>query len=108
MSSTTSGFLHLVYFWLSDEPDAAQHLMRGCREHLPNIPEVLRLEVGTPAGTPREVVDNSYGVALLVEYADQAGHDVYQDHPDHLRFIEANRKYWTRVQVYDTLIGGGA
>lgn len=106
MMDTGAGFLHMVYFYLRNpgSVDDTQALLRGCREHLTNIPGVLRLSVGTPAGTPRDVVDNTYGVSLLVEFADAAAHDVYQDHPDHLRFIEACRHLWGRVQVYDTLV----
>lgn len=104
--STKTGFLHVVYFWLREgaNSDDAERLAEGARTYLTNIPGVLRLEAGFPAGTPRDVVDNSYGVALLVEFADSAAHDVYQDHPDHLRFIEACRSLWSRVQVYDTLL----
>ena len=105
-AQSSAGFLHMVYFYLRNEGsrEDAEALLRGCREHLTNIPGVLRLEVGTPAGTPRDVVDNGYGVALLAEFADAAAHDVYQDHPDHLRFIEACHHLWSRVQVYDTLL----
>jgi hypothetical protein len=99
-----TGFLHMVYFWLREGAEAgeAERLAGGCRQHLSTIPGVLRLEIGFPAGTPREVVDNSYGVALLVEFADSAAHDVYQDHPDHHRFILECSSLWSRVQVYDT------
>lgn len=100
------GFLHNVYFWLR-EPGNSEHaaqLAQGCRRHLANIPGVLRLEVGFPAGTDRDVADNSYGVALVVEFADAQAHDVYQDHPDHLRFIAECSSLWSRVQVYDTKV----
>lgn len=100
-------FIHMVYFWLPEGGgrQEAVALAEGARRHLTGIPGVLHLEVGFPAGTDRDVVDNSYGVALLVEFAGAADHDVYQDHPDHLRFIEECRHLWSRVQVYDTLIG---
>ncbi len=101
-----TGFLHIVYFWVREggsEADA-DAILAGCHKHLRGIPGVLRLEAGKPAGTPREVVDNSYGVGLLVEFADAAGHDVYQDHPDHLTFIAECSPHWSRVQVYDTLL----
>ena len=51
--------------------------------------------------TPREVVDNSYHIGLLVMFADSAAHDVYQTHPLHLQFIERNKANWQRVQIYD-------
>ena len=100
-----SRFVHMVFFYLKPDaqPGDADALMAGCREHLPKVPGILRLDVGKPAGTPRDVVDNSYGVALVVEFADSAGHDVYEHHPDHLKFIDACKQYWSRVQVYDAI-----
>lgn len=99
-------FLHVVFFYLNN-PGDADALAQGCRKHLTNIPGVLRLDVGKPAGTPRDVVDNDYGVALVVEFADAAAHDVYQDHPDHRRFIEENKRYWSGVKVFDAVLGAG-
>jgi hypothetical protein len=49
------------------------------------------------------VVDNSYLVALLVAYADVAGHDTYQDHPIHLAFIDRCKHLWSKVVVFDSL-----
>ena len=103
---TNTGFLHVVYFWGREGGTAqdAELLAQGCRTHLSAIPGVLRLEVSYPAGTARAVVDNSYAVSLLVEFEDAAAQDVYQEHPDHYRFIAECSKYWSRVQVYDSLI----
>ena len=105
MESTT-GFLHMVYFWLREggTPADAERLAAGARRHLSGIPGVLRLRVGVPAGTDRDVVDNSYGVALQLEFACAAEHDAYQDHPDHHAFIRECSEFWSRVQVYDTIV----
>ncbi len=99
-------FLHMVYFWLNEGGGRreAEALAEGARRNLSGIPGVLRLEAGFPAGTTREVVDSTYGVGLLVEFASAADHDVYQDHADHLRFIEECSALWSRVRVYDTAI----
>ena len=96
----------MVYFWGRENgtPQDVELLAQGCRTHLSDIPGVLRLEVSVPAGTDRPVVDNSYAVSLLVEFADAAAQDVYQEHPDHYRFIDACKQYWSRVQVYDSLV----
>ncbi|HEY3328937.1 MAG TPA: Dabb family protein [Capsulimonadaceae bacterium] len=102
MAETPTGFYHNVYFWAADASAAAK-IAEGCAKHLAGIPGVLRLNLGKPAGTDRAVVDNSYGVALLVEFADRAAHDVYQDHADHHAFIDECKAYWTKVQVYDSL-----
>lgn len=96
-------FIHTVYFWLKNGTSAAaqRQLAEDCRELLGKIPTVRHLWAGKPAMTPREVVDNSYGVGLTVVLDDAAGHDVYQEHPLHKEFIERNKAHWARVQVYD-------
>ncbi len=96
-------FIHTVYFWLKPgTPEAARdQLIHDCRTLLAGVPTVKQLWAGAPAGTPRDVVDNSYGVGLTVMLEDAAGHEVYQDHDLHLQFIERNREHWERVRVYD-------
>ena len=99
-----TGFFHNVFFWLREggaEAADASNLADGCITHLTGIPGVLRRTVGFPAGTPRDVVDNSYGVALLLEVADAAAHDLYHDY---LRFIAECSQFWSRVQVYDVVV----
>src|SRR3954467_4240270 len=61
-------FIHTVYFWLKPgtSEDARAQLVRDCRDYLGKVPPVRQLGAGLPAGTPREVVDNSYGVGLTV------------------------------------------
>jgi hypothetical protein len=101
-----SAFLHSVFFWLRDGGTSAdaQQLADGCRRWLSGIPGVRRLYVGTPAGTPRDVVDSTYAVGLHVELDDAAAQDAYQEHPDHLRFIDECAHLWSRVRVYDTVV----
>lgn len=102
-----SGFVHVVFFWMEENTDDYDRdaLIRDCYALLGGIETVTHIEAGEPAGTPRDVVDNSYGVALLVEFANSAGHDVYQTHELHTRFIERNQHRWSRVQVYDFVPG---
>lgn len=96
-------FIHTVYFWLKDgtSPAARTQLLADCREYLGQIPTVRQVWAGAPAMTPREVVDNSYGVGLTVVLDDVSGHEVYQEHPLHKEFIARNKAHWARVQVYD-------
>jgi hypothetical protein len=98
-------FIHTVYFWMrsgTGENERAQ-LVRDCREYLGKIPTVRHLWAGVPAMTPREVVDNSYGVGLTVVLDDSKAHDVYQEHSLHKDFIARNKQNWDRVQIYDFL-----
>ena len=96
-------FIHTVFFWLNPGApvSAKDQLIRDCRNILGKIATVRALHAGPPAMTPREVVDNSYDVGLLVALDDAAGHDVYQEHPLHKEFIARNKPHWKRVQIYD-------
>lgn len=98
-------FIHTVYFWMKPEATEADRdqTIQDCRDYLSKISTVRQLWAGIPAQTPREVVDNSYGVGLTVVLDDSAGHDVYQDDPLHLEFIARNKANWSRVQVYDAV-----
>ena len=101
-----TGLIHMVYFWGRDNgtPDDSENIARGCYKNLTNIPGVLRLDVGFPAESKRDVVDNTYAAALLVEFADAEAEEVYQTHPDHLRFIDECKQYWSKVRVYDSVV----
>lgn len=106
IAANDSKFVHMVYFWLKEgvTEQEKQSLMKDCRELLGTIPSVRSLIVGKPAGTPREVVDNSYSVGLVVYFDDAKGHDLYQEAEKHLEFIDRNQHIWERVQVYDLIV----
>ncbi|HUV13983.1 MAG TPA: Dabb family protein [Acidobacteriota bacterium] len=99
-------FIHTVLFWLKDGTTDSKKkaLIKDCKDLLGSIATVKYLAAGEPAGTPREVVDNSFDVGLVVHFEDSTGHDVYQTAEKHLEFIERNNDIWERVQVYDITI----
>jgi hypothetical protein len=96
-------FTHVVLFWMKPDAsaNATQQTLDDCRSLLAKIPTLKFFDVGRPAMTPRDVVDNTYDVGLLTVFADRAGHDAYQEHPLHKEFIARNKANWSRVQVYD-------
>ena len=89
-------FLHHVFFWLK-APDNAE----ARQEILTAIPTIKYAYIGTPAGTPRDVVDNSWTFYWLVTFDDKAGWQVYNDHPLHDDFRK-KASLWKKVLVYDT------
>lgn len=97
-------FAHHVFFWLK-EPDNAEHreqFLSALRE-MKKIPTIQASYIGKPAGTPRDVVDNSWTFDWLVTFKDKAGWQIYNDHPIHKEFIEKAGDLWERVLVYDTV-----
>lgn len=98
----SSGFIHNVFFWLKEtvsEPERT-NFVKALNE-LEKIKTVRTLYVGTPAGTPRTVVDNSYDFALIIHFYNTDDHDAYQVDPLHDDFVATQSKVWKKVQVYD-------
>lgn len=101
--ASDGGFIHMVFFWI-DEKAAAEQVAEAAKRYLTAIPEVLRIEVGVPAGTPRAIVDNSYAVALVIEFVDRAAHDIYQERPNHKQFVAEFSHLWHTCRIYDMLV----
>ena len=98
-------FVHVVYFWLKrglTETQVAE-FETGLRKMLEDSEHASTGHVGKPAGTPREVVDNSYDYCLIVTFDDAASHEAYQTEPAHDRFREINGRFTERVQIYDSV-----
>jgi hypothetical protein len=102
----TAMFHHTVHFWLRDDltDPQRQQFIEGAKA-LSQSPNVSSVRVGVPAGTPREVVDNSYDYQLHCTFADQAAHDAYQSDADeaHAHFINTFKTFWTKVLIYDSV-----
>lgn len=96
-------YIHSVYFWLKPELTKEQHqAFTAGLATLRKLEVVNRLYIGTPAPSDdSSIVDSSYSYGLVVEFNDQAGHDVYIPHPLHLAFVEKFSSYWTKVLIYD-------
>lgn len=93
---------HVVVFW-TDKPYAGnrEKLLEGAAK-LGEIPGVLNFRSGKPVPSVRAVVDDSFAVAISMDFENQEAADTYQDHPMHHAFIEQYVKpYSKRFIVYD-------
>jgi heme-degrading monooxygenase HmoA len=97
---------HNVFFSLKDSSESAQKAMvDACHRYLKNHQGVVFFAAGTLAGEfTREVNDRDFHVALHVVFASKEDHDRYQDHPEHLKFIQENRDSWAKVRVFDSYV----
>lgn len=98
-------FVHTVFFWMKEDfsEEDAKFFEDGL-EKLGKVPSIHSYKWGKPAGTPRDVVDNSYTYAWIVDFTSAEKQDEYQVDPIHLKFIEECDGLWTKVQVYDTIL----
>ena len=96
-------FSHVVIFWVDPaKAGAADELVAGAERYLRDIPGTLMFHVGRMVGSPREVVDQSYQVALNLVFTDKEAQDAYQIHPQHVEFVEKVFKpNCIRVHIYD-------
>lgn len=78
---------HVVIFW-TDKPhgEARDKLLAAARE-LSKIPGVLNYRCGTPVSSPRAVVDESYAVAISMDFENADTLASYQSHPEHQAFV---------------------
>ena len=101
-----TGFVHTVFFWFNDDvtdEQKKQFADIGLAD-LITCKTIYKGYYGLPAQSPREVVDNSYGYALNCFFKSAEDEAIYQNDPQHLKFIETYKHLWKRVQVYDNLV----
>lgn len=96
-------YSHVVIFWTDPaNPRAAEELLAGAKKYLAPIPGVLSFHVGKMAPSHRSVADQSYQVALNLQFATRKAQDDYQEHPLHLEFVEkVFQPACKKVVVYD-------
>jgi hypothetical protein len=94
---------HVVIFWTNPEiPNAVEALIAGAEQYLRPIPLAKSFHVGRMVPSQRDVVDQSYQVALNIQFEDKAAEEAYQVHPLHLDFVEkAFKPNCIGVRVYD-------
>jgi hypothetical protein len=97
---------HMVYFKLKDNSGAARaKLVAACKLLLTGHEGTVFFATGNLAGDlRREVNDQNFDVSLHIVFANKAGHDKYQDHPRHLKFVEENKPNWEKVRVFDSYL----
>jgi hypothetical protein len=95
---------HMVYFKLKDgTPENREKLVAACKKYLAEHDGVTFFSAGVIGDDfKREVNDRDWDVALHLVFANKAAHDKYQDHPEHLKFIEENKDTWAKVRVFDS------
>ena len=96
-------FSHVVIFWTDPKnPKAADEIIAGAQKYLSPIPGIVNFHIGKMVSSHRPVVEQTYAVALNVQFRDKKTQDDYQVHPLHLEFVEkASKPICAKVVVYD-------
>ncbi len=98
--------VHNVYFYLNDDVTAEeQKQFEAGLKALLSIEEIHEAEMGVPAETnERDVTDHDFVYSISLSFKSLEDYEVYEEHPDHLKFIEAYSHLWADVKVYDSEI----
>src|SRR5579862_7241152 len=104
MSQSGPMVVHNVFFTLFESTtDARQKLVDACRKYLSGHPGEVYFSAGVLCDSlSRPVNDREFDVGLHVVFRSMADHDVYQQDPRHLKFIEENKPTWKKVRVFDS------
>lgn len=97
-------FVHHVYFWLKNPGSESDRnkLIEGLQA-LARVKPIRMAHIGTPAATNRSVIDRSYAVSWLLFFDNLEDEEIYQKHPEHLKFVEQYSHLWEKVIVYDSV-----
>lgn len=103
---TAPRLAHNVFFQLKDPTQAnIDALVNACRKYLNRQPGILFFAAGPIDATlTRPVNVQDWHVGLHLVFVDRLAHDLYQEDPDHKKFIEENRPTWASVRVFDSLV----
>lgn len=105
ITNTHPGFMHVVYFWLKkDKPELLKEFKEKGLPKLATVSSIKNVYWGPPAGTPRDVVDNSYDISWIVTFDSVDEQDKYQVDPIHLEFVDTYKSLFEKVQVYDNVV----
>ena len=94
---------HTVFFTLHDRSQAAKDkLIDQCRLHLTGHAGLAHFACGVMDPTfDRDVNDHDWDVSLHMIFGSRGEHDLYQEAPRHVKFVEANKATWAKVRVFD-------
>lgn len=97
-------FIHHVYFWLNrpESQEDKTKLLEGLHK-LSKVKTIKKFHIGQPAGTTRDVVDQSYAISWMLIFDSKKDQDSYQVDPVHLDFVKNYSHLWSKVIVYDTV-----
>ena len=97
-------FIHHVFFWLANADSVTDRakLIEGLSK-LTEVKTIKHFHIGKPANTNRDVIDSSYSISWLLNFANDADQESYQTDPIHLSFVEQYKHLWKKVVVYDSV-----
>lgn len=94
---------HVVFCWLKEPGNAVKRAqIVQVSKDFKKIPGVLEVRAGEVMMSSRDIVDDSYDVAIYLTFNTEADLDAYLKHPEHVAAVKTILKPFTeKVLVYD-------
>ena len=94
---------HVVFCWLKEPGNAVKRAqIVQVSKDFKKIPGVLEVRAGEVMMSSRDIVEDSYDVAIYLTFHTEADLDSYLKHPDHVAAVKSILKPFTKkVLVYD-------
>ena len=95
--------VHVVVCWLKTPGDeeARQRIIDVSRS-FDEIPGVVKVAAGRAIPSERPIVDDSFDVAIVMAFRDEAALRAYNDHPAHKKAVEETLKPLVgKMIIYD-------
>ena len=98
-----SGVIHVVLCWLKTPgDDAARKKIIDASNQFKTIPGVASVTAGRPIPSTRPVVDSSFDVAVVINFADEAAMAAYEQNPIHKKAVsDVLRPLTAKILIYD-------
>ncbi len=106
-ASKTGNVEHVVLLWLNEPGNAAikEKMVATSRTFQKEIPGIVSMSVGDALPSDREVVDDSFDLALVMRFKDKAALDAYEKHPVHVKAVkEVLAPNASKLKVYDVVV----
>ncbi len=107
MAPKTGNVEHVVLIWLNEPGNAAhkEKMIAATSAFKKEIPGILSLSVGDAIPSNRDVVDDSFDLAIVVRFQDKAALDAYEKHPVHVKAVkEVLAPNVSKLKVYDVSV----
>ena len=98
---------HVVLVWLNEHGNAAakDKMVAAARAFPKEIPGILSMSIGDAVPSDREMVDDSFDLALVLRFKDKAALDAYEAHPVHVKAVkEVLAPNASKLKVYDVAV----
>ena len=98
-------FVHVVMIWLKDSEnkEVRNHFEEALETMTKNSLYINSVHFGSPANTPRDIVDNTYTYCYIATFFSKEDQDKYQTEKAHEIFREEIDGLIDKIVIYDSL-----